>query len=228
MKAREPVPPRSTAPSGCGAVVFALIAPLVLDSFWIGTLMTQMLLLGIVAASMIFLQAYGGMLSLAQVALFGIAGFVVGNATTNGNTKGLNLGWNPWWGVVLGLVDRRRLRARLRRHREPELRDLLPDDHAHLRRDREPLLRPGDRPLGIRRHQRDPDAAPDRKPGLPSEPPLLRRARLRARRLRGAALRHAHAVRADAPGRARRPGADGLARVQRRCCTGRSPSRSPA
>ena len=42
------------------------------------------------------------MLSLAQVAVFGIAGFVVGNATTNGNTKGLNLGWNPWWGVVSG------------------------------------------------------------------------------------------------------------------------------
>ena len=84
--------------------LFALIAPLILDSYWIGTLMTQMLLLGIVAASMIFLQAYGGMLSLAQVAVFGIAGFVVGNTTTNGNTKGLNLGWNPWWGVVLGVV----------------------------------------------------------------------------------------------------------------------------
>jgi branched-chain amino acid transport system permease protein len=89
---------------GIAAVVFALIAPLVLDGYWIGTLMTQMLLLGIVAASTIFLQAYGGMLSLAQVALFGIAGFVVGNATTNGNTKGLNLGWNPWWGVVLGIA----------------------------------------------------------------------------------------------------------------------------
>jgi branched-chain amino acid transport system permease protein len=85
-------------------VIFALIAPLVLDSYWIGTLMTDVLLLGIVAASTIFLQAYGGMLSLAQVALFGIAGFVLGNATTNGNTKGLNLGWNPWWGVVLGLT----------------------------------------------------------------------------------------------------------------------------
>jgi branched-chain amino acid transport system permease protein len=89
---------------GLGVVLFALIAPLVLDTYWIGTLMTQMLLLGIVAASMIFLQAYGGMLSLAQVALFGIAGFVLGNTTTNGNTKGLNLGWNPWWGVVLGIT----------------------------------------------------------------------------------------------------------------------------
>ena len=141
---------------GGGVVVFALIAPLVLDSYWVGTLLTQMLLLGIVAASLIFLQAYGGMLSLAQVALFGIAGFVLGNATTNGNTKGLNLGWNPWWGVAAGHRDRGRLRAPLRRAREPELRHLLPDDHAHLRRDREPLLRPGDGLLGVRRHQRDP------------------------------------------------------------------------
>jgi branched-chain amino acid transport system permease protein len=89
---------------GIGIVILALLAPLILDSYWVGTLMTQMLLLGIVAASTIFLQAYGGMLSLTQVALFGIAGFVVGNTTTNGNTKGLNLGWNPWWGVVLGIT----------------------------------------------------------------------------------------------------------------------------
>ena len=53
-----------------------------------------MLFLGIVAASLIFLSAYGGMVSLAQVAIYGIAGFVLGNLTTNGNTKGLNLGWS--------------------------------------------------------------------------------------------------------------------------------------
>ena len=81
-----------------------MLAPLFLSTYWVGTLLTQMLLLGIVAASLIFLSAYGGMVSLAQVALFGVAGFVVGNATTNGNTKGLNLGWNPWWGVLLALV----------------------------------------------------------------------------------------------------------------------------
>ena len=59
---------------------------------------------GIVAASLIFLSAFGGMVSLAQVALYGIAGFVVGNLTTNGNTKGLNLNWSPWWGIVVALL----------------------------------------------------------------------------------------------------------------------------
>jgi len=88
---------------GVLALVLALTAPLYVSPYWVGTLLTQMLFLGIVAASLIFLSAYGGMVSLAQVAIYGIAGFVVGNATTN-NTKGLNLGWNPWWGVVAGIV----------------------------------------------------------------------------------------------------------------------------
>jgi branched-chain amino acid transport system permease protein len=89
---------------GVAALVVAVLAPAFLSSYWVATLLTQMLFLGIVAASLIFLSAYGGMVSLAQVAVYGIAGFVLGNATTNGNTKGLNLGWNPWWGVVAGLV----------------------------------------------------------------------------------------------------------------------------
>ena len=85
-------------------LVAALAAPLYLSSYWVGALLTQMLFLGIVAASLIFLSAYAGIVSLAQVAVYGIAGFVVGNATTNGNTKGLNLGWNPWWGVLAGIL----------------------------------------------------------------------------------------------------------------------------
>jgi branched-chain amino acid transport system permease protein len=89
---------------GTLGLALAILAPLYLSSYWVNTLLTQVMFLGIVAASLIFLQAYGGMVSLAQVALFGVAGFVLGNATTNGNTKGLNLGWNPWWGVLLAFA----------------------------------------------------------------------------------------------------------------------------
>jgi branched-chain amino acid transport system permease protein len=89
---------------GIAALIFAALAPLILNTYWVGALLTQMLFLGIVAASLIFLSAYGGMVSLAQVAIYGIAGFVLGNVTTNGNTKGLNLGWNPWVGVLLGIA----------------------------------------------------------------------------------------------------------------------------
>jgi branched-chain amino acid transport system permease protein len=35
--------------------------------------------------------------------VYGIAGFVLGNATTT-DAKGLNLGWNPWLGVLLGIA----------------------------------------------------------------------------------------------------------------------------
>jgi branched-chain amino acid transport system permease protein len=86
------------------ALALGLLAPLYLPTYWVGTLLTQMLFLGIVAASLIFLSAYGGMVSLAQVSVYGIAGFALGNATTTGNTKGLNLGWNPWLGVLVGIA----------------------------------------------------------------------------------------------------------------------------
>lgn len=89
---------------GVAALVFAAIAPAILSTYWVSALLTQTMFLGIVAASLIFLSAYGGMVSLAQVAVYGIAGFVLGNATTNGNTKGLNLGWDPWLGVVVGIA----------------------------------------------------------------------------------------------------------------------------
>ena len=85
-------------------VVLALFAPLIFTEYWVATLLTQMLFLGVVAASLIFLSAYGGMVSLAQVSLYGVAGFVLGNLTTNGNTKGLNLGWAEAPGIVVALV----------------------------------------------------------------------------------------------------------------------------
>jgi branched-chain amino acid transport system permease protein len=89
---------------GCGFIVIALFAPLIFNEYWIATLLTQMLILGTVAASLIFLSAYGGMVSLAQVAIYGIAGFALGNMTTNGNTKGLNLDWPLGLGIVLAIA----------------------------------------------------------------------------------------------------------------------------
>jgi branched-chain amino acid transport system permease protein len=85
-------------------VVLAIFAPLLFSEYWVATLLTQMLFLGIVAASLIFLSAYGGMVSLAQVAIYGIAGFALGNLTTNGNTKGLNLGWAEAPGIVVAIA----------------------------------------------------------------------------------------------------------------------------
>jgi branched-chain amino acid transport system permease protein len=100
---------RAGAPSadriaGTVVLVAALLAPLILSEYWIAALLTQMLLLGIVAASLIFLSAYGGMVSLAQIAVYGVAGFALGNLTTDGNTKGLNLGWAEVPGVAVAIL----------------------------------------------------------------------------------------------------------------------------
>jgi branched-chain amino acid transport system permease protein len=81
-----------------------LLAPLWASKYWVGTLLTQTMILGIVAASLIFLSSFGGMVSLAQVAIYGIAGFALGNLTTNGNTKGLNLGWAIAPGVIVAII----------------------------------------------------------------------------------------------------------------------------
>lgn len=94
---------RLGAAAGLVVLVLAVLAPLIFTTYFVSQLLTQALFLGVVAASMIFLSAYGGMLSLAQVAIFGISGFVLGNAVTT-NTKGLNLGWDPWLGLLLGIA----------------------------------------------------------------------------------------------------------------------------
>ena len=98
--------PAMSADRAAGSVILlaAVLAPLILSDYWIAVLLTQMLFLGIVAASLIFLSAYGGMVSLGQTAVYGIAGFALGNLTTNGNTKGLNLGWALFPGVVTAIV----------------------------------------------------------------------------------------------------------------------------
>ncbi|MGH3084304.1 MAG: hypothetical protein ACRDNP_09650, partial [Gaiellaceae bacterium] len=85
---------------GIAVVVFAILAPaLVGTGTWIDPILTPTLIFGLGAASLIFLSAYGGMISLAQTALMGIAGYAIGNMVSEGGaggeTKGLALAWDP-------------------------------------------------------------------------------------------------------------------------------------
>jgi branched-chain amino acid transport system permease protein len=85
--------------------VVLLLAPLIFDAFWMSQILTQALWLGIAATSLTFLYRYGGMTSLGQVAIYGIAGFAMGNVVHTINSEGgLNLGWTPWAGVVFGIA----------------------------------------------------------------------------------------------------------------------------
>jgi branched-chain amino acid transport system permease protein len=52
----------------------------------------------------VFLAKYGGITSLAQLLMFGIAGFMFGNAALDGGARGLNLGWHPWVAVGFALL----------------------------------------------------------------------------------------------------------------------------
>jgi branched-chain amino acid transport system permease protein len=85
-------------------LVLGPIGHTLFGNFWINGILTQSLWLAIAAMSLIFLSAYGGMVSLCQVSLYGISALVLANVVTSGQTKGLHLGWNPWVGVVLAIA----------------------------------------------------------------------------------------------------------------------------
>jgi branched-chain amino acid transport system permease protein len=93
---------------GVAVLVFVLFAPQLVSGFWMDTVLTQTFILGIGAASLVFLSAYGGMISLAQAGLMGIAGYALGNMVSDrvegGETKGLLLGWDPTLSVVLAIL----------------------------------------------------------------------------------------------------------------------------
>ncbi|HEX2427185.1 MAG TPA: branched-chain amino acid ABC transporter permease [Gaiellaceae bacterium] len=93
---------------GLGALVVAVLAPLLFSDFFLNSILTQALILGIGAASLIFLSAYGGMISLAQTGLMGIAGYALANMVTQrvpgGETKGLLLGWDPTLALVAAIL----------------------------------------------------------------------------------------------------------------------------
>ena len=85
-----------------GVVVVAALAPLVFSDFFVSVILTKALWLGVAAASLIFLSAYGGMVSLAQVGIYGVAGMTFANlvAADGGNPAA----WNPWLAAVAALV----------------------------------------------------------------------------------------------------------------------------
>jgi branched-chain amino acid transport system permease protein len=72
--------------------------PLVASPFFTFQIGAQALALGIIALSLSFLGGYGGMISLAQMTVAGIAGYAVAILGVSG-TESISLGW-PWYVVV--------------------------------------------------------------------------------------------------------------------------------
>jgi branched-chain amino acid transport system permease protein len=87
---------------GLVLVVVLLLGPLLFTDFYLSAVITKALWLGIAAASLIFLAAYVGMVSLGQVALYGIAGFTMANLVQADG--GSPVAWNPWLGTLGGIL----------------------------------------------------------------------------------------------------------------------------
>lgn len=74
-----------------------LAYPFVATPFFTFQIGAQSLALGLIALSLTFLGGYGGMVSLSQMTVAGIAGYTVAILGTSSHT--LSLGW-PWWVAV--------------------------------------------------------------------------------------------------------------------------------
>ena len=94
------------SPLEIGLMVAALLvlalAPVFVGDSELSRIMTRALMLGVVAVSLTFLAGYGGMLSLGQAAIFGIAGFTMANLVRS--EGGADLSLNPWLGALIGIA----------------------------------------------------------------------------------------------------------------------------
>ncbi len=78
-------------------LLWVVMVPVVSSTFFTSQVGLTSLWLGIVAVSLTFLSGNGGMVSLAQTALFGVAGLVAARLA-------VGAGWNPWSAAVVGIL----------------------------------------------------------------------------------------------------------------------------
>jgi branched-chain amino acid transport system permease protein len=80
-----------------------LLYPWVVSPFFTFQIGAQSLALGVIALSLTFLAGYGGMVSLAQMTVAGIAGYMVAILGASGTAQ-ISLNW-PWWlAVAIGIA----------------------------------------------------------------------------------------------------------------------------
>ncbi len=69
-----------------GLLALLVVYPLVMPRFWVLSIASNAMILGIAALSLIFMAGYGGMVSLAQAALAGFAAYMLALATLEPST----------------------------------------------------------------------------------------------------------------------------------------------
>lgn len=85
-----------------GPLLLLALCPLFVGDFFLSAILTHAIWLGLIALSLIFLAGYGGMVSLAQVAVFGVAGFTYGNLVLADG--GVKTAWNPWPAAIVAVL----------------------------------------------------------------------------------------------------------------------------
>lgn len=78
-------------------LLIVVLVPVLCTTFFTSQVGLTSLWLGLVAVSLTFLAGYGGMVSLAQTALFGVAGLTAAKLATGS-------GLDPWLAAVVGIV----------------------------------------------------------------------------------------------------------------------------
>lgn len=90
----EAKPARLLDPAHLALVAVLLVMPALVGSFVLFSVLAWSFCLGMVALSLMFLAGYGGMVSLAQLTIAGVAGYMTAILGVNG--MGLGLEWPVW------------------------------------------------------------------------------------------------------------------------------------
>ena len=89
-------------------VAALLVYPLVMPRFWVLSIASNAMILGIAALSLVFMAGYGGMTSFAQAALAGFAAYMLALATlipsTNATGSAIGFGLDPIPSALIAIV----------------------------------------------------------------------------------------------------------------------------
>jgi branched-chain amino acid transport system permease protein len=87
--------PGLDSPAAWAVAAILLIMPLIANGFFLIEIFATALILGTIALSLMFLAGYGGMVSLMQLTIAGLAAYMCAVLGVSGNAN-ISLGW-PWW-----------------------------------------------------------------------------------------------------------------------------------
>jgi branched-chain amino acid transport system permease protein len=96
--ATEPTAPewlRHIRPATAIVATVLLFMPVIANDFWLFQIFSWSFILGVIALSLMFLTGYGGMVSLMQMTIAGVAGYTCAMFGVS-TSPGVNIGW-PWW-----------------------------------------------------------------------------------------------------------------------------------